>query len=399
MCNIYTLIFTKRIAMKKILFFASLLLVFFTANAQNFGYFATAVWMKDSSYTGFFNTDDTSSPSAISNNPYINFDSALGSFPQNSGSLIISGAEVKTFKESNSNVCGATLYFTVYPVGNRPADPVFSAIDLGFFSNCTGGVFDVGGGPCNVGDQKWQTINNATDLTTFDPGTYTLEVYYRIPGSYNSTSQCGDTTYDNNNGSSTNYTASFIITKVLPVHLLNFAGSYHQSGITLNWTVTNEINEKGFEVQRSTDGKNYAALSFINAKGNAAQALSYSYTDNNLPHANKIYYRLKMVDEDGKYTYSPIVPINTGEASAQFTVSLSADNLTIHLGMDLGNNSMLQLTNMQGRVLIKKALNAQAQLSVIALPLNQTIPHGVYIVSIYDGNSGNIATKKVEANY
>jgi hypothetical protein len=386
--------------MKKNLLFALFLLAVAPSFGQNFGYFATAVWMKDSTYTGFFNTFDTSSPSAISNSPFINFDSSLGTFPQNSSSLVISGAEVKTFKEASSNVCGSTIYFTVYPIGQRPSDPVFTAIDLGFYSNCTGGIFDNGGGPCTTGDQKWQTVNSSTDLTTFSPGTYTLEVYYRFSGSYTSTSLCADTIYDNNNNNPTNYTASFIISAALPVTLTSFSGSYHQAAVDLNWTVTDEINEKGFGIERSIDGQTFTALSFVNALGNNAGALSYSYNDNDLPDVATIYYRLKMVNDDGKYVYSPVVPINIGAAaSAQFTAALSSDNLTIHLGNALGNNSMLQLTDMTGRVLMKKALYAQSQSSVIALPLNQTIPYGVYIVSIYDGGTGNMQSKKVEANY
>lgn len=386
--------------MKKIFTLFIFTIYFFThiQAQQNFGYFASAVWLKDSSTTGFFNTYDTSDASAISNNPFLNFnDTALGTFPQNSGSLQIGGGEIKSFKDVNGgNVCGGTLFYTVYPHGNRPASPVYTAVDLGFFSNCTNGVFDVGGGPCSEGDQKWQTVSPLTDLTNLSPGTYTLEVYYREQGSNSSTSECSDTVYDNNNNAPANYTASFIITQALPVTLLNFNASYHEFYVLLNWSVANEVNEKGFQIERSTDAVKFSTVSFIPSKGNYAGKLVYSFTDKNLPTANNVFYRLKMVNDDGKANYSSMLPVSLGSAMTQFTTQLFSNKLIIHFSSLPGKNSVLQLSDMQGRVILKHNLSIlQNQSSTITIPLTTAITNNIYIIALYDGGKGVVLSNKV----
>ncbi len=368
---------------------------------QAFGSYASAVYLKDSTYTGFFNTADTAGTQAISQNPYINFDTSgsLGSFPENSGSLILGGGGMKTYKNLVANVCLPIMYYTVYTTGERPESPVFTPITYNFYANCSGGVFP-DNSPCMLGDQQWQNIANITDLTAYTPGNYTLEFYYEVPGSDTSLTDCSESSYDNNGGNPTNYTTNFVITDVFPVSLLSFSGSYHGSTVGLQWTVAQEVNEKGYELDRSTDGKTFTELSFVNSKGNNAAQHSYLYNDNNLPNVNKIYYRIKMMDNDGKSSYSPVVAISKSNgASTQFTALLSSSVLTVHLTGALGNNSFVELTDMEGKMIMKKMLTSQAQSSVAVFPLNENISHGMYIVSVYDGTTGNMMSNKVEANY
>ncbi len=188
--------------------------------AQTFGYFASAVYLKDSASSAFYSTAPTSGVNAISTN---NFNSFLGSYIERAGNLTMAGGEVKTwFNRSESEgeavgVCGVNLYFAVYPEGNRPASPSFTSIPLSYFDSCSNGAFPTGG-PCSVGDEKWQTTGGTYGLSTFAPGTYTLEVYYRVSGtsSVDGENPCGEYVYDNNNNNPTNYTASFTVTPAPP---------------------------------------------------------------------------------------------------------------------------------------------------------------------------------------
>jgi hypothetical protein len=378
--------------MKKI-FTLLLLTAFITkSQAQNFGYFTSGVWLKDSAYTGFFNLYDTTDANAETQSFYNFNDTTLGTFAQNSGSLAIGGGEVKTFKNSNSNVCGVTLYYTVYLQGQRPSSPVYNAINFGFFSNCSNNVFDNGGGVCSTGDQKWQMLNQSNDLTAFAPGTYTLEIYLRETGSYNTTDQCADTVYDNNNYAAANYTASFVISGVLPVTLLNFNGNYNQSAVTLKWNVANQVNMKGYEIERSSTTANFSDISFVPAKSNSNGNLSYNFTDKIPATSYNIFYRLKMIDNNGHVNYSTVLPISLNNSNANFTAHLSSVSLTLHMPSS-GNNSVVQLTDLMGKILLKQNLAAQS--TDLIIPLKQTIAQSVYIVSIYDGNTGNVVSKKI----
>ena len=98
----------------------------------------------------------------------------------------------------------------------------------------------------------------------------------------------------------------------LPVSLLNFSGYKNGGKNTLNWTVASEVNNLGFDVQRSTDGANYTSIGFVNSLapgGMSSSNISYTFDDNN-PVGKKQYYRLNQKDIDGHSKLSNIVVIN-----------------------------------------------------------------------------------------
>ncbi|MNK19570.1 hypothetical protein D3C87_377920 [compost metagenome] len=91
-------------------------------------------------------------------------------------------------------------------------------------------------------------------------------------------------------------------TTVLPVSLTSFNASLVKGQSTLTWETASETNNKGFEVLRSTDGKDFTKIDFVNAKGqngNSSTALNYTYVDRTAKSGLN-YYRLKQIDLDGK---------------------------------------------------------------------------------------------------
>ncbi|RTL59335.1 MAG: hypothetical protein EKK37_13645, partial [Sphingobacteriales bacterium] len=184
--------------------------------AQSFGTYASAVWISNCTQSNFFNTSGVG-PNLIG--PSANaFDATnLGVYTENSGTLVLRGGEVKTFKTLGlGNVCGVKLYYRVYLQSAAPG--AFIPIDLPFLEDCNVPTSQFpSGGPCTAGDQKWQRVipDGTTtpyapvNLTSLSPGNYFLEVYYEITGSNTSSSGCGDVLLLNNSGS--NYKASFSI--------------------------------------------------------------------------------------------------------------------------------------------------------------------------------------------
>ena len=94
----------------------------------------------------------------------------------------------------------------------------------------------------------------------------------------------------------------------LPVTLLNFTVTKQGDNAQLNWSTSSEENNKGFEIQRSTDQSAWTVLSFIAGAGNSQTQNDYQYLDQNLP-AGTYYYRLRQVDYDGNSAFSKIVPV------------------------------------------------------------------------------------------
>lgn len=187
--------------------------------AQEFNEFASAVYINNCVSPVYYNTSGSGVNCINTNCSVLFHGSDFGSFDQNSGQLELLGGEIKTFKKNNvpANVCGANLNYVVYQLGNRPASPVFTTIPLPFAANCNTvtNTFDDGFGPCDLDatstDQKWNQLSAGIDLTNRPIGNYTLEVYYDYTGDYNSTSDCDDVRYINNNSNPTNFTANFEI--------------------------------------------------------------------------------------------------------------------------------------------------------------------------------------------
>lgn len=95
---------------------------------------------------------------------------------------------------------------------------------------------------------------------------------------------------------------------VVPVELTSFVASASNGQVQLNWTTATELNNKGFEVQRSSSDNQFVTVGFVNGNGTTAQTHSYSFADENIIPG--VYsYRLKQIDFDGGYEYSNVVEV------------------------------------------------------------------------------------------
>ena len=93
----------------------------------------------------------------------------------------------------------------------------------------------------------------------------------------------------------------------LPVDLINFSATYNNQQTLLKWASENEVNFEKFIVERSTTGSDFTTIAEKRAAGINGRN-NYDYTDDlSTATGSVFYYRLKMVDIDGKFTYSPIV--------------------------------------------------------------------------------------------
>ena len=99
----------------------------------------------------------------------------------------------------------------------------------------------------------------------------------------------------------------------LPVELTSFTGSVQKGKVELKWTTATEVNNYGFEIERcksgSGTGEAWIKISFIEGHGNSNSPKAYFFVDNNCPCGN-IKYRLKQIDFDGSFEYSPEIEVN-----------------------------------------------------------------------------------------
>lgn len=105
--------------------------------------------------------------------------------------------------------------------------------------------------------------------------------------------------------------------QLLPVRLLSFTGTTIKYQNVLLWQTGSEIDNKGFEIQRSVDGNKFSPIAFVGTKaanGNSSGSLSYSFTDEK-PFEGKTYYRLKQVDKNGRSINSNVVVLRVSKTA------------------------------------------------------------------------------------
>jgi len=169
----------------------------------------------------------------------------------------------------------------------------------------------------------------------------------------------------------------FQCTGVVPVTITNFTAVKNNETALLKWYATYETNFKKYEVERSTDGISFNKIGEV-----AGQNLAnYSFTDNNLPSTVSAYYRLKMIDIDGKFGYSKIavVKLNNNFSNALVYPNPTVGNLTIKLLQTLSARSTLVVTDISGRVVMQRSV----AVGDINIPLDvKGLASGRYFIKI-----------------
>ena len=96
---------------------------------------------------------------------------------------------------------------------------------------------------------------------------------------------------------------------IVPVELISFAASVNGTSVTLDWATATELNNSGFEVQRTFCSKDsWVKIGFVDGHGTTTERHNYSYVDVNLL-GSQYMYRLKQIDFNGQYEYSDVVEV------------------------------------------------------------------------------------------
>lgn len=126
----------------------------------------------------------------------------------------------------------------------------------------------------------------------------------------------------------------------VPVELTYFKGESTNEGTRLTWQTASEENNVGFEIQHSTDAKNWQVVDFVEGQGTTLEVQNYTFM-HEVPVSGTNYYRLKQLDFDGEFEYSKIVTIEyqmihkelrvfPNPVGSQFTLIGGQGNATIY---------------------------------------------------------------------
>lgn len=191
---------------------------------------------------------------------------------------------------------------------------------------------------------------------------------------------------------------------ILPLRLVSFSGFRQPSAIALQWQSQNENNSDRFEVERSFDGRNFVAIAKVAAR-NTAGAAQNTYRLNDadaaaLGASAPVFYRLKIFDKDGSFSYSKLVAVAPLGASSQLTVLPNPAQANSKISFETGNraNVTVQVLNSTGQR-IATIFNGQKDRGVHTLNLQSAqfnpagLANGLYYVQLI--NNGKIETAKL----
>jgi hypothetical protein len=178
----------------------------------------------------------------------------------------------------------------------------------------------------------------------------------------------------------------------IPVELVYFKGNTEGSSNRLKWATATERNTALFVVERSKNGAaNWITVAEQKAKGNSNALLTYDATDANPLTIS--YYRLKMIDFDGKTEYSNVVTLirESGKFGISTVFPVPTDKLaTLEFEATQDQNIALMLTDMTGRVVLQQSIAAQKGLNNHTIDASN-LTSGVYILSLNNGQTKAIS--------
>ena len=179
---------------------------------------------------------------------------------------------------------------------------------------------------------------------------------------------------------------SDVISGTLPVELTSFTTYITCKNVILKWKTETEVNNYGFEVQRSKNKNEWNVLGFVKGNGNSSSPQTYSYIDKGIMSAGKYHYRLRQIDNDGKYKYSKTLQVNF---NVPFGLNLNQNypnpfnpSTTIGFTIQKSGNVSLKIYNPLGEE-VAELVNEYREAGVYTIKFSaEDLPSGMYIYQL-----------------
>ncbi len=189
----------------------------------------------------------------------------------------------------------------------------------------------------------------------------------------------------------------------LPVELSAFTASVSAGKVTLNWQTATEINNHGFEIEKmlmrgshsdpdlSGEESQWEKIGFIAGSGNSNSPKSYSFIDKTPVASAALSYRLKQIDNDGKYSYSEEITVELSAIPTEFSLSQNYPNpfnpaTTIEFSLPKEADVLLKVYNLLGQEVVT-LLSGQMKAGYHKVKFDASgLSSGVYLYKIQAGD-------------
>ena len=176
-------------------------------------------------------------------------------------------------------------------------------------------------------------------------------------------------------GQSEDY-AVYLRSGPIPLRLINFTGKKTTDAIQLSWKTQQEQDTKSFQLERAMNGRDFMNIGNIPATGNAVGS-EYGFTDKNISPGT-YFYRLKMLDKDGQFTYSNIISFTFTGNGMLVKGNPFKDEIEVMLPGNTGEVTF-RLLDAKGRVVFIKKTVAGANGITLSLK-DKALANGIYIL-------------------
>jgi hypothetical protein len=172
----------------------------------------------------------------------------------------------------------------------------------------------------------------------------------------------------------------------LPVELVSFSARISDTEIILNWLTATEVNNYGFEIQRSVKDDNWDVLGIVEGHGNSNSPKEYNFLDSDVNSAGTYSYRLKQIDNDGSYEFSKTIEVIFG-SPINFELSQNYPNpfnpsTTISFDLPESGNVALKVFNSIGEEVVT-ITEGFIEAGVYSFNFNaEGLPSGMYIYQL-----------------
>jgi len=171
---------------------------------------------------------------------------------------------------------------------------------------------------------------------------------------------------------------------ILPISLFNFSGTENNRKVQLYWQTEHEGNSSYFEIQRSADGNSFETFATVSAQGNINN--NYQSTDDLFFYVFKtVYYRIKMVNINGSFKYSPSVMLQLA-AKGNNTIKAwplpFSSNLNIAFEGEEKETVKITIRSINGSTVMNLTSTVTKGPNTIALYQAQSMPSGTYLLTV-----------------
>ncbi|MGV3541490.1 MAG: T9SS type A sorting domain-containing protein [Rufibacter sp.] len=178
-------------------------------------------------------------------------------------------------------------------------------------------------------------------------------------------------------------------TNPLPVTLKSFTAKRHGNYAILTWQTASEQNNAGFDIEVSSDARQFEKIGFVPAPApNSSTLKKYQFLDTRLEKSGILYYRLKQIDIDGQSAYHGLQSVSFKGNITATTVSPNpvTNGLKVFFQADKTQLVTVKVTDALGKLVLQKQVQAQDGTNETELTLNQAIPAGLYVLSLFSEN-------------